>query len=184
MYNTKILSYKKKRDYSHSYNTTETIKTISKLIRQELLNTPGVISTWPSFDNQLLQGNFKTLALTKPILTSVLSGTVKCTKGISHLINSTAQDLTYNPSMGSKRTKKHVELGLCMKRMTGSIDAILWLNRFGHSISYDEIDTLETKLAEDQASSQSNTSRRFSMVIVTIIWNQFIAPPCTKQNGL
>ena len=66
--------------------------------------------------------------------------------------------LTYNSSIGRKRTKKHVELGLCIKRITGFVDAVRWLNRFGHSISHDEINALETKLAEEQVNNQTNTS--------------------------
>ena len=60
--------------------------------------------------------------------------------------------------MGRKRTKKHVELVLCIKRITGSVDAVRWLNRFGHSSSYDEINVLETKLAEEQVNNQTNMS--------------------------
>ena len=73
-------------------------------------------------------------------------------------IHSIAQDLTYNSSMGRKRTKRKVELVVCIKRITGSVDAVRWLNRFGHSISYDEINALETKLAEEQVNNQTNTS--------------------------
>ena len=39
--------------------------------------------------------------------------------------------------------------------VTGSVDAVHWLNRFGHSISYDEINALETKLAEEQVNNQT-----------------------------
>jgi hypothetical protein len=56
----------------------------------------------------------------------------------------------YNATYGRKRTKKHVQLGVIIKRKTASVDVIRWLNRLGHVISYDEINSVETKIAEDQ----------------------------------
>ena len=44
-----------------------------------------------------------------------------------------------------------MQLGICVKRKSGSVDLILWLNCLGHTVSYDEINSIETKLAEDQA---------------------------------
>ena len=44
-----------------------------------------------------------------------------------------------------------MQLGIYVKRKSGSVDLIRWLNRLGHTISYDEINSIETKLAEDQA---------------------------------
>ena len=108
--------------------------------------------------DQLLQGNFQTPELTKLLLTSVLSGKGKCTKRISRPVHSIAQDLTCKSNIGRKRTKKHVKLGLCKKRITASVDAVRWLNHFGHSISYDKINALETKLAKEQVNNQTNTS--------------------------
>ena len=60
--------------------------------------------------------------------------------------------------MGRKRTKKYVELSVCIKRKTGSVDTVRWLNCFGLSITYDEINALETKLAEEQVNNQTDTS--------------------------
>ena len=45
---------------------------------------------------------------------------------------------------------KHVELGLCTKRKTGSRKLITWLNRLGHSISYQDVNLAETHIAEEQ----------------------------------
>ena len=135
----------------------ETIKWIGKMIRPELLCAPDVLASRSSGENQLLQGNFQSPELTKLLLTSILSGKGKCTKRICRLVHCIAQDLTHNSSMKRKRTKKHVELGLSIKPITGSVDA-RWFNRFRHSISYDEINALETKLAEEQVNNQINTS--------------------------
>ena len=76
------------------------IKSIGKMIRQELLSAPDVFVSWPTGENQLLQGNFQTPELTKLLLTSVLSGKGKWTKRIFRLVHSVMQDLTYNFSVG------------------------------------------------------------------------------------
>ena len=128
--------------YNVRYETKETMKSIGKMIRQELPSAPDVVVSWPPRENQLLQGNFQTPELTNLSLTSILSGKSKSTKRNNRLVHSIAQDLTYNSSMGRRRTKKHVELGVCIKRITGSVDAARWLNHFGYSISYDEINAL------------------------------------------
>ena len=79
--------------------------------------------------------------------------------------------------MGRKRTKNHVELGVSIKQITGSVDAVRWLNRFGHSISYDEINALKTKLAEEQVNNQTNTSLVFThiqpSVFVTLCYDNY-----------
>ena len=44
-----------------------------------------------------------------------------------------------------------MQLCVCVKRKSGSVDLIRWRNRLGHTVSYDEINNIEAKLAEDQA---------------------------------
>ena len=58
--------------------------------------------------------------------------------------------MIYATSGGEKKTLKHVQLGLRVKRTTGSRKVILWLNRSGYSISYKEKKVVETHLAEEQ----------------------------------
>ena len=89
----------------------------------------------------------------------ILSSNFSKTERSSKLVNSIAQDLLYNASNGRKRVPKHVQLGLSVKRKTGSVNVIRWLNHYGHCISYDEINATETKLAEEQVHMQ--TARRY-----------------------
>ena len=102
-------------------------------MRPELHCAPDVLASWPS-------GSFQSPELTKLLLTSILSGKGKCPKRIIRLVHSIAQDLTWNSNMERKRTKK-----ACWA----------WSER---SISYDELNALETKLAEEQVNNQTNTS--------------------------
>ena len=75
-------------------------------------------------------------------------------KRVKRLINSIGQDLIYNSSRGSIKTVKHSQLGLLTKRIIGSRLMIDCLNRFGHTISYHEVNTLKTAFAETQIHNQ------------------------------
>ena len=50
-------------------------------------------------------------------------------------------------------------LGLCLQRKTGSKDILTWLKRFGHCISYDEVNRIETYSSEIE--SKNNGNERF-----------------------
>ena len=142
------------------------------MIRQELLSATYVFVSWAPGQNQLLQGNLQTPE-------QFYLGRVNPSKEI--LVHIIAQDLTYNSSMGRKRIKKHVELAVCIQRITDSVDAAHWLNGFGHSISYDKLNALETRLAEEQVFSKYpaliSSAQAYLLlsatIIVIIIWNLF-----------
>ena len=89
-------------------------------------------------------------------------GNLSKTKRTSRLVNSISQDLLCNASNGRKKVPKHVQLGLSVKRKTGSVSVIRWLSRYGHCTSYDEINATETKLARDQVHMQ--TARRYAPI--------------------
>ena len=95
--------------------------------------------------------------MTNLLLKSILSGKGKSTKRISRLVHSITQALTCN-SWEEKEQKSMLSLVCDIKRIKGSVDAVRWLNRVSHSISYDKINALETKLAEEQVNNQTNTS--------------------------
>ena len=75
----------------------------------------------------------------------------RCRNGI---ISSIAQDLIYNPTNGESKMVKHVELGLCSKRKTGSRK----LNCLGHSISYHDVNLVEMHIAEEQIANVTTTA--------------------------
>lgn len=75
------------------------------------------------------------------------------------MVNSLAQYLVYNVSIGKKRVPKHVQLGLAVKQKTESVITAHWLNRFDYSVLYDEINAIEKRLTEEQLASQN--ARRY-----------------------
>ena len=94
--------------------------------------------------------------LLEKLLTFIISSTKEKTERKTRLVSSIAQDLIYATSGGEKKTLKQVQLGLCIKRTTGSRKVIQWSNRFGHSISYKEINIVKTHVAEEQTRIQDD----------------------------
>ena len=60
-----------------------------------------------------------------------------------------SQDIIF-ASNRSVLTQKHIGIGVTVKHLTGSKETVKLLNRFGHSISYDEVIKLE-KILDQQA---------------------------------
>ncbi|CAC5405828.1 unnamed protein product [Mytilus coruscus] len=61
---------------------------------------------------------------------------------------SLAQDLIYSVSKGYTKTPKHVALAIYLKTQTGSSEIVKIINKFGHSVSYDQVEEIETSIAE------------------------------------
>lgn len=66
------------------------------------------------------------------------------------LILAVGQDLVYACSKGRVSTPKHVGLAMSIKHLTGSKQVITMLNRCGHTISYDNLERIETAIATEQ----------------------------------
>ena len=60
----------------------------------------------------------------------------------------------YNVTRGKFKTAKHTQLGVFVKRKTGSRVLIDCLNRLGHTISYHEVNLQETGFSEKQVEHQ------------------------------
>lgn len=135
-------------------STVKKIKETGRIIREELLKSKDLYSRWPPTEKELLTYKFKIPELTETLLVSILAAKGKTNERIKRITHSIAQDLLYNASNGRKKTNKHAALAVAVKRRTGSVSVIRWLNRFGHIISYDEVNALETKLAEDQVCNE------------------------------
>ena len=135
------------------HNPVEILKEAGRIVRMEILASPDVYSSWPPTGQELLTKKFEVPFSTETLLLSILTTSNKKTDRISRIVNSLAQDPIYNASVVKKRVLK---LGLTVKRKTGSVGTIRWLNRFGHSIPYDEINATETGLAEEQLHSEND----------------------------
>lgn len=56
-----------------------------------------------------------------------------------------------------KRPKKHLQVGLVLKSLTGSRKVIEMLNRLGHCVNYHTVQEIETELTFEAAKATKNT---------------------------
>lgn len=131
----------------------EKVKDIANLIRNELMALKEQ-SVWPPNPDKIRNENVIIPNLLNTFLTSLLTKHGKPSDRVKRLIKSLGQDIMYNVTRGNIKTVKHTQLGIFIKRVTGSRLVIDCLNRFGHTISYHEINSLETAFAEVQMQHQ------------------------------
>ena len=135
------------------------MKEAGRIVRNEVIASPDVYSSWPPTGQERLNKKFELPFLTETLLLSILTSSNKKADRISRIVNSLAQDLIYNARVAKKRVPKYVQLGLTVKRKTGSVSTIRLLNRFGHCISYDEINATKTMLVEERLINEN--ARRY-----------------------
>ncbi|XP_078353866.1 uncharacterized protein LOC144638547 [Oculina patagonica] len=75
---------------------------------------------------------------------------------VHRLALSLSQDVIHSVSRGRIKTPKHIVLPMTVKSLTGNVELITILNRFGHGLSYSQVEEVETALAETQIAKQQN----------------------------
>ena len=75
---------------------------------------------------------------------------------VRRIVLSLTQDLIHCVSRGRIKTPKHVTLPLTVKSLTGNAELVTLLNRFGHALSYSQIEELETALAEKEIAKEQD----------------------------
>ena len=66
---------------------------------------------------------------------------------VSNLVQSFGQDLIYAVTCGQHKSPKHVLLPYAVKTLTGNTEIIKALNRFGHGMSYTQLEENDTALS-------------------------------------
>ena len=127
----------------HPANVVEFVKKTAKILCQELLNSPDMYSSSPPTKREVLP------TLAEAFLSIFLTSRGYKSSHLTQIISSLTRDLAYSAIFGKKEVHKEVQLGIYVKRRSGSVDFIHWLNRLGHTISCDQINSIENKLAED-----------------------------------
>ena len=64
----------------------------------------------------------------------------------NRLVNSIATDCIHAITAGRKKPAKHILLAWAVKSLTGNVELIKILNRFGHGISYSQLEEIDTAL--------------------------------------
>ena len=151
------------------------VREVAKTIREEVKEIESIFTSWPPTEQELYNCEVHLPPLLKLFLSSLLSCKPKLSKNKEASVNSLGQDIIFKVTNGRQKPLKHVLLSLSTKRKTGSKQMIKWLNRLGHGISYDDVNYLETGLAESQMLRKSLRTFVPSTVepskFITFIWD-------------
>lgn len=98
---------------------------------------------------------------------------------VNRLALSLSQDLIHSVSRGRIKTPKHVTLPMTVKSLTGNVELITILNRFGHGLSYSQVEEVETALAEMQIAKQQN-----GVLVPSVCYPNVPAVFCWDNNDL
>ena len=167
-------------------NVVHRVYHASKELRNLLLDVKPVLS-WPPKADELQSD----AALVPDMLYNMLawiltSDTEFSTERVTNLPNhvhrwilSLGQDLIHCVSRGRTKTPKHVLLTMTVKSLTGNAELVTLLNRFGHGLSYSQIEELETAIAEQQI-----TNLRNGVLLPTVCSPSVSAVFCWDNNDL
>ena len=142
--------------YLHIYHT-------AKMIRR-LVTEMKPVMTWPPTEDDLDCSDTVVPDLLYNMFAWICASDVEYSNkrvcGVSaevrRLVLSLAQDLIHCVSRGRIKTPKHVTLPLTLKSLTGNAELVTILNRFGHALSYPQIEELETALAEKEIAKEQH----------------------------
>ena len=82
---------------------------------------------------------------------------VQPTPRVHQRVSSIVQDLIYSVRHGNVKPLKHVALSMAVRHLTGSAQLVTILNKFGHCLSYDQVEELDTALAAENLVAESRS---------------------------
>ena len=129
----------------------------SRELRNLFLDVRPVLS-WPPKANEIKSKAVLVTDMLYNTLAWILnSDTGFSTERVTNIPNhvhrwilSLGQDIIHCVSRGRNKTPKHVLLPMTVKSLTGNAELVTLLNRFGHGLSYSQIEEHETAIAEQQ----------------------------------
>jgi len=77
---------------------------------------------------------------------------------ISTLVQSISQDIIYAVTCGKHKPPKHLLLPYAVKTLTGNVEIIRMLNKFGHGVSYSQLEENDTALCLQKLATSLNRS--------------------------
>ena len=127
----------------------EKIKEVGNLIKSKIEEL-SMKTSWAPNPDDLRQEKVRVPHLLELFLTTLLTNETVPSERVKRLVKSLGQDIIYNITRGNPKTSKHTQLGVFAKSKTGSSLLIKCLNQLGHTISYHEVNSLETSFSEKQ----------------------------------
>ncbi|GFV55520.1 uncharacterized protein TNCV_2020461 [Trichonephila clavipes] len=126
----------------------DTLQAAAAILREEIL---GITKTkLPDYltSQRLIKGECSTPPMISDFFSSILGGYTRkrrnCDSFKRH-VSSLSQDIIYMTHNGNVKTSKHICLGMTLKSLTSSRKVIDIINHYGHCISYNAIEELETE---------------------------------------
>ena len=113
-----------KQEKAKTVTVDEKLADVALAVRNQIKATPKTFDSWPPEEHLLMSGKTEVPKLLFDFLRKVVHRKSKLSEKKIRVINSICQDIIYCASNGSHRTRKHVYLSLCMKRKTGSKEAL------------------------------------------------------------
>ena len=113
-----------KENSFYETTTANLLQDCGKLIRKDILNLGSPFPNWPPTGKELLSHKVSIPTVLEELLLSIISSTTEKTSRKMRLVNSIAQDLIFAATGGEKKTLKHIQLGISIKRKTGSRNVI------------------------------------------------------------
>ena len=136
--------------YDYTSTDERTIAKAALLLRNQLLQVEKVdLPECPTLDD-LRNGDSSPPKLVVYFF-NILYGGLKSepyTESVKRRANSSSQDALFIVQQGRAKPAKHVALGMSVKSVTGSKKMVQVLNRFGHCLSYNTLEEVETATAE------------------------------------
>lgn len=75
---------------------------------------------------------------------------------VQRLVQSFGHDIVYAVTCGKTQPSKHIILPFSVKSLTGNVELINILNRLGHSVSYSQMQEIDTALCLQKLSSSGS----------------------------
>ena len=167
--------------YSELFHTAKTLRTQLKKVKSQMSDPPEASDLTP--DKIVLPTmvfNFLVWLLTEDeTLIDINLDKIPVKSDIQRRILAIGQDLLYTTSKGRVKTPKHVSLAMAVKNLTGSSQVVTLINRFGHSISYNELLEMEVSMALKQIKRQQE-----GIILPSNINTHVFSSICWDNNDL
>ena len=118
---------------------------IRSVIKQDMVPTP-----WPYHPSDVNNGTHYAIPnQLERFLVGLLTGDPDAksqTHRVTTLVQSFSQDIIYAVTYGQHKPPKHLLLPYAVKTLTGNIEILRMLNKFGHGVSYSQLEENDTAL--------------------------------------
>ena len=144
------------REQSSDINST--ITKASSFIRTAIMKMDST-TQWPIHPSDVTSDSLVIPAVLKHFLMGLLTGKPEHSsppQRVAMLLDSFSQDIIYGVTHGRCKPPKQILLGYGVKTLTGNVELVRTLNRFGHSVSYSQLEENDTALCLQKLAAALN----------------------------